>query len=49
MTWQQTVQAQTKSENWRDTLNVLNKQIAQSKWSTELHLRKANANLQLKQ
>ena len=34
---------------WRDTLTVLNKQIAQSGWSTELHLRKANANLQLKQ
>ena len=46
MTWQQTVQAQ---ENWRDTLTVLNKQIAESKWSTDLHLRKANANLQLKQ
>ena len=34
---------------WRDTLTVLNKQIAQSGWSTDLHLRKANANLQLKQ
>ena len=37
------------AQNWRDTLNVLNKQIAQSQWSTDLHLRKANANLQLKQ
>ena len=37
------------AQNWRDTLTVLNKQIAQSKWSTDLHLRKANANLQLKQ
>ena len=45
MAWQYTVQAQ----NWRDTLTVLNKQIAQSGWSTDLHLRKANANLQLKQ
>ena len=43
---QLTVQAQ---ENWRDSLTVLNKQIAQSSWSTDLHLRKANANLQLKQ
>ena len=37
------------SPNWRDTLTVLNKQIAQTKWSTDLHLRKAHANLQLKQ
>ena len=36
-------------ENWRDTLTAINKQIAQSPWSTDLHLRKANANLQLKQ
>jgi len=43
---QLTVHAQ---ENWRDSLTVLNKQIAQSSWSTDLHLRKANANLQLKQ
>ena len=46
MSWQQTALAQ---ENWRDTLSLLNKQIAQSGWSTDLHLRKANANLQLKQ
>jgi tetratricopeptide (TPR) repeat protein len=39
----------SQSPNWRDTLNLLNKQIAHSKWSAELHLRKANANLQLKQ
>jgi tetratricopeptide (TPR) repeat protein len=44
--WQQTIQAQ---ENWRDSLTAINKQIAQSTWSTDLHLRKANANLQLKQ
>ena len=37
------------AQNWRDTLAVLNKRIAQSGWSTDLHLRKANANLQLKQ
>ena len=36
-------------ENWRDTLAAINKQIAQSQWSTELHLHKANANLQLQQ
>ena len=43
---QLTLQAQ---ENWRDTLTAINKQIAESRWSTELHLRKANANLQLQQ
>lgn len=36
-------------ENWRDSLTAINKQIAESQWSTELHLRKANANLQLQQ
>ena len=46
MSWQLTAMAQ---ENWCDSLTVLNKQIAQSSWSTDLHLRKANANLQLKQ
>ena len=58
MSWQLTVHAQEiashtqtfRSENWRDSLTVLNKQIAESAtWSTDLHLRKANANLQLKQ
>ena len=44
--WQQTGQAQ---ENWRDSLTAINKQIAESAWSTDLRLRKANANLQLKQ
>lgn len=43
---QLTLQAQ---ENWRDSLTAINKQIAESQWSTELHLRKANANLQLQQ
>ena len=42
---QQTVKAQ----NWRDTLSVLSCQIDKSSWSTDLHLRKANANLQLAQ
>ena len=42
---QQTVKAQ----NWRDTLSVLSRQIAKSSWSIDLHLRKANANLQLAQ
>lgn len=37
------------NQNWRDTLTALNRQIAASSWSTDLHLRKANANLQLKQ
>lgn len=37
------------SQQWRDTLTALNRQIAASSWSTDLHLRKANANLQLKQ
>jgi len=36
-------------KRWRDSLTVLNKLIATSKWSTDLHLRKANANLELKQ
>lgn len=37
------------AQNWRDSLNILNQQIATSPWSTDLHLRKAAANLQLKQ
>ena len=47
MAWQLTAQAQ--EPNWRDSLNVLNKQIAQSAWSTDLHLRKAAVNMELKQ
>lgn len=35
--------------NWRDSLNVLNKQIATQPWSADLHLRKAAVNLELKQ
>ncbi len=39
----------TERQRWRDSLTVLNRLIATSPWSTDLHLRKANANLQLKQ
>lgn len=37
------------SQRWRDSLAVLNQLIAGSSWSTDLHLRKATANLQLQQ
>lgn len=37
------------NQRWRDSLTVLNKQIATSPWSTDLHLRKAAANLELQQ
>lgn len=44
------LQAQTTdSQRWRDSLTVLNKQIATSPWSSDLHLRKAAVNLELKQ
>ena len=43
---QLTVKAQV---NWRDSLNAINKQIAESAWSTDLHLRKAAVNMELKQ
>jgi len=39
----------SQSPNWRDSLTVLNKEIATSPWSTDLHLRKAAVNLELKQ
>lgn len=39
----------SQSQNWRDSLNAINKQIAESTWSTDLHLRKAAANMELKQ
>ena len=45
---QQTSWAQDK-QSWRDSLAVLNQLIATSPWSTDLHLRKATANLELKQ
>jgi tetratricopeptide (TPR) repeat protein len=46
-----TIQAQqvSDSQRWRDSLTVLNRQIAEPQWSTDLHLRKATANLELKQ
>ena len=46
-----TIQAQqvSDSQRWRDSLTVLNRKIAESQWSTDLHLRKATANLELKQ
>ena len=37
------------NQRWRDSLTAINRQIATQPWSTDLHLRKANANLQLKQ
>ena len=47
---QQLVLAQTSdSQQWRDSLKILNKQLATSPWSTDLHLRKAAVNLELKQ
>ncbi len=39
----------TDQQRWRDSLSILNKLIATSPWSTDLHLRKATANLELKQ
>ena len=48
MVWQLTAQAQN-TPNWRDSLNAINKQIAESAWSTDLHLRKAAVNMELKQ
>ena len=47
---QLTGQAQNaENQRWRDSLTYLNQQIATQPWSSDLHLRKANANLQLKQ
>ena len=37
------------AQQWRDSLSVLNKQIASGAWSTDLHLRKAAVNLELQQ
>ena len=36
-------------QSWRDSLTVLNREIATRPWSADLHLRKAHANLQLQQ
>lgn len=47
---QLTVFAQpNETQRWRDSLTVLNKLIDTQPWSTDVHLRKAAANLQLKQ
>ena len=47
---QLTGQAQNaENQRWRDSLTYLNQQIATLPWSADLHLRKANANLHLKQ
>ena len=47
---QLTLQAQkADTPKWRDSLAVLNKQIATQPWSTDLHLRKAAVNLELQQ
>lgn len=37
------------NQQWRDSLTVLNQQIATQPWSTDLHLRKAAVNLELQQ
>ena len=37
------------NQQWRDSLNVLTQQIAQSPYSVDLHLRKAAVNLELQQ
>ncbi len=37
------------AQNWRDSLNAINQMIATTAWSTDLHLRKAAFNLELKQ
>lgn len=42
------VQAQSNQE-WRDSLNAINQQIARSPFSVDLHLRKAAINLELQQ
>ena len=50
VTQQLTLRAQSNdNQRWRDSLTVLNKLIDTQPWSTDLHLRKAAANLQLKQ
>lgn len=50
MASQQTACAQTAdSQRWRDSLTVLGEQIARQPFSTDLHLRKAAANLELQQ
>ena len=46
---QLTMQAQNNNQQWRDSLTVLNRMIDTQPWSTDLHLRKAAVNLELKQ
>ena len=54
-TYQQGLELTTKrtqeltNQQWRDSLTVLNQQIATQPWSTDLHLRKAAVNLELQQ
>lgn len=48
VTQQYAVHAQSNQE-WRDSLNVLNQQIAQSPYSADMHMRKAAINLELQQ
>jgi len=48
VTQQYAVQAQSNQE-WRDSLNVLNQQIAQSPYNADMHMRKAAINLELQQ
>lgn len=46
----QTVQPPSSATtSWRDSLKVLQAEIARSPWSTDLHLRKAAVNLELQQ
>ena len=45
---QLTMQAQN-NQQWRDSLTVLNRMIDTQPWSTDLHLRKAAVDLELKQ
>ena len=46
--WAASVSAQTPAQ-WRDSLSVINRQIAVSPYSSDLHLRKAAVNLELQQ
>lgn len=46
---QQATLSQQTSPNWRDSLKVLNRLIATTAWSSDLHLRKAAVNIELNQ
>ena len=41
--------SQTNNQQWRDSLNSLNRKIELSPYNTDLHLRKAAVNLELQQ